>query len=378
MKYALLIWVGVWRRPLRTVLTVLSIVVAFLLFGLMQGISSAFGTVQERLRADRLLTTNVSLLPLPYSRLGQIEKVPGIRKVAYAAMLVGNYQNPHNTVVPLAADVRRLFEVFPEWKVSPEVLRAMSSTRIGAIVGSALAARYHWKIGDRVPLTSPTVQADGSAVWTFEIVGLYDAVDSFAGANGFFVNYEYVDEARLLDKGTVVQYLMLIDHASEAGIISSTIDHLFESSPSPTKTESERQSVQSRFNQIGNVAFFVRIILGAVFFALLLLTANTMAQSVRERVPEFASLKAIGFSDGIIAILVIAESATIFIAGAALGLIGSSVFLTKVPVPLLEPRLSAPVLLAAAGMCVLTCAVSTAVPAWRARRLTVIEALRRA
>lgn len=377
VKYALLIWAGFWKRPARTVLTVLSIAVAFVLFGSIQGISSAFGAVQERLRADRLVTNNPSLLPLPIADQNKIRAVPGVVDVTQVAMMFATYQEPRNTVVPMATDVRTMFATHPEWHVSAEGLAAMKSHRTGAIVGSGHARRFGWKIGDRIPLMSRTLKTDGSTDWAFDVVAIYDDENSPGEANGFFINYDYFDAARYLDRGTVVQYLTVIDKASDAILVSSAIDRIFENSSSPTRTQSEKESVQSRLAQVGSIELFVSIILSAVFFALLFLTANTMAQSVRERLAEFATLKTIGFSDVLIVELVLAESALLFLTGAILGLSAAGIILSRIQIPLLVPQISSSVLAAAGLVCALMVAISTVVPAWRARQLNIVDALRR-
>jgi putative ABC transport system permease protein len=375
-KYAVLLWAGIWARPVRTILTMLSVAVAFLIFGLVQGIGSAFGAVQEHLRADRLLTSNVSLLPLPISYLGQLEQIKGVRKVAYASLFFAHYQDPRNTVIPMAVDVDRLFALYPEWVAPADALRAMRTERMGAIVGSGLAKEFGWKVGQRIPLVSQTLRNDGTGNWAFDIVGIYETADG-GGPRGFFVNFDFFDEARVRDKGSVVQYLTSIDDPRDAAVVSDSIDRFFENSPVPTKTQSEKDSVATALTRIGNVDFFVRIVLLAVFFALLLLTANTMSQSVRERLPQLATLKTVGYTDRLLVGILFAEAVVIFGIGSLVGLATAHVLMSFIEIPLLNPQLSTPVLLLAAIACVLMVTSSTIVPAWRTRQLSIVEALRR-
>ncbi|HEU4779002.1 MAG TPA: FtsX-like permease family protein [Steroidobacteraceae bacterium] len=375
-KYAVLVWAGISARPVRTILTMLSVAVAFLLLGLVQGIGSAFGAVQVHLRADRLLTSNVSLLPLPISYLDRLDQIAGVRKVAYASLFFATYQEPRNAVIPMAVDVDRLFAIYPEWIASEQALRAMRTTRTGALVGSGLAKEYGWKVGDRIPLMSQTLRSDGTGNWAFDIVGLFETRGG-NGPRGFFVNFAYFDEARLQDQGTVVQFLSSIEDPRDAAVVADSIDRFFDNSPVPTKTQSEKDSVTSTLTRIGNVDFFVRIVLMAVFFALLLLTANTMSQSVRERLPQLASLKTLGFTDRLLVGILFAESAVIFGFGSTVGLAAAHVVMSFIEIPLLVPRLSTPVLIVAAIACVLMVTCSTIVPAWRTRQLSIVEALRR-
>lgn len=375
MKYLPLVWSGLWRKRLRTIFTLLSIVVAFLLFGLLQGVDSAFEGVARRGHADRLITNNISFLPLPLANLEQIEAIPGIVRVSYGGQFLAYYQERKNNVAPIAIDPQRWFSVYSEWRIPRDQVVALAHTRTGAIVGAALARKYGWKIGDRVPLRSTMLKQDGSGDWAFDIVGIYDNPELRAGENNFLINYDYFDEARAVGKGTVLQYETIIGNARDAANFSTVIDGIFANSPNPTRTQSERESIQSAFTQAGDINFFVDMLIFAVFFTLLFLTLNTMMQSVRERIPELAVLKTIGFSDAGIIALVLVEALLLCGFGASLGLLAAaSVFPSLLPF-LGGESLSSAVIALGAAAAILLALASGLPPAWRARQLAIVDAL---
>lgn len=373
MKYFPLLWASLWRKRARTVFTLASLFVAFLLFGILQSVNAALHRVVEQAHVNRLLASNVSLSPLPLAYLSRIERLPGVSGVAYASQLTGYYQNPSNVVAPIATDPKRWFDVYPEWKLPDDELAAFIRTRTGAVVGADLARKYGWRIGDTVPLHSSTLKSDGTTDWTVTIVGILNETGSPGEGNAVLINYSYFDEARVVNKGTVLQFEVTAASADQAADIAAAIDHEFANSPSQTTTQSEREFAESMLTRVGDVTFFIDAIVGAVFFALLFLTGNTMMQSIRESIPELAMLKAIGFSDNGLMALVLAQSFLLCGLGAALGL-GTA----GVPLPsdmLGGAKLSWLVVLAGAIAVALVALVSGLPAAWRARRLEIVEAL---
>jgi putative ABC transport system permease protein len=375
VKYLPLVWAGLWRRRLRTIFTLLSIVVAFLLFGLLQGVDSAFDDVARKGHDDRLLTNNISFLPLPLAALDRIQALPGVAKVSYAAQFLAYFQDPKNPVAPIAVDPKRWFPVYGEWQVPSGAVDELARNRTGAIIGVTLARKYGWKVGDRVPLRSTTLKKDGSGDWVFDIVGIYEDPELRAGENNFLINFDYFDEARAVGKGTVLQYEVVVGNAKDATNLSTVLDGVFANSSNPTRTQSERENIQSALGQAGDINFFVDILIFAVFFTLLFLTLNTMMQSVRERVPELAVLKTLGFSDEGVLSLVLTESLLLCGFGALLGLTAAAtVFPSLVPFfggVGLSPAVVALGALAAVALAL----VSGLPPAWRARRLAIVDAL---
>jgi len=378
MKYLPLVWTGLWRKRARTIFTLLSITVAFILFGIVSGIDAGFAHTLEVSRVDRLFTDSRFGAPMPVSYADQIARVPGVSLVAPRSGLVGYFQDPQNSMFVLCAD-RRFFALRPEIAISTPQLQMLQRTRTGAAVSVELAGKFGWKLGDKVPIQTSTVQADGSRVWVFDIVAIVDDLN-YPGAGGWFIgNYSYLDEARVSSKGTITRFLVRIKDPGHSAQIGRDIDKLFANSAAPTRTNSERSQAQSGLQFIGDVNFLTDAVLGAVFFMLLFLTGNTMMQSIRERIPEFAVLKAIGFRDRTVLLLVIAESVLLCLLAATAGLLAS-----KLVIPIMPQALSGSLLLLQMpwmamlrgfGLGLIVALLSGLAPAWRVRQLHVVEAL---
>jgi putative ABC transport system permease protein len=377
MKFLPLIWAGLWRKRARTIFTLLSIMTAFLLFGMLQGVIAAFDRSLEAAAVDRLtVVSKVSFTePLPYSYLSQLESIPGVARVAYLSWFGTYYQDRKNFVFSFPLDPERYFPMYPEFRLPPQQLQALERTRMGAVVGRRLADKYGWKIGDRVPLHSVIwTKTDGRSDWQFDIVGIYDASTSQQDQN-FFFNHEYFNEARSFGKGTVGWYVVKVSDPKLAPQVAQAIDRRFANSPDETKTQTEKEFGQSFIKQQGDINFIVRAILGAVFFTLLFLTGNTMMQSVRERIPELAVLKTLGFSDRRVLALVLAESLVLCLVAAALGLALASAVFPALGEFIGETRLPPNVLILGAAVAALLAVVTGLPPAMRAKRLNIVDAL---
>jgi len=378
MKYFPLLWSGLWCKRTRTLLTLASIVVAFLLFGLLQGVNAAFSHGVEESRLNRLyVQSRVSFTEsLPLAQLSQIESVAGVEQVAYAHWFGGYYQDPKNFVFSYPVDADRFFSVYPEIELPPDQLKALINTRTGAVVGADLARTYGWKIGDHVPLKSQIwTHPGGNSDWEFDIVGIFEEPVDRSQEQSFYFNFKYFDEARAFGKGGVGWYVVQLRDAAQGPGIAAAIDARFANSPDETKTQNEKEFTQSFLRQFGDINFLVNAIIGAVFFALLFLTGNTMMQSVRERIPELAVLKTLGFGDAKLLGLVLAESLLLCVIAALVGLALSYAALPIIKLGLrgveLSPRALAPGLLVA----VLLALIVGLPPALRAMRLNIVDAL---
>ena len=356
----------------------LSIVVAFLLFGLLQGINQGFNTVVQNLNVDRLYVSAKTSMTdgLPIAYLSRIKSVPGVRAVSYWTYFGCYFQNAKNVLPAFATDAEALFAVHREMKIKPEYLEAMKKTRTGVLIGEQLAAKYHWKVGDRIPIgTSIWTNKEGSNTWYFDVVGTFDASGFGAGFPTFYLNHTYFDEASSFGNGVVHYYLVGITDPTQATQISNQIDALFANSTNETRTQTESALPQMQLKQLGDINFIVNAIVGAVLFTLLFLTANTMMQSVRERTSELAVLKTLGFSDSKVLVLVLIEALMLCVFAAAVGLaLASMVF------PALRPifgdfRMPMIVVAMGAGMSLVLAFVSGFPPAWRARQLNIVDAL---
>jgi putative ABC transport system permease protein len=325
VRYLPLLWAGLFRKKTRTVLTLLSIVVAFALFGLLQAVQVAFESGADAADAKRLLTTaRYSIIePLPMAYQRRIEQVPGVVGVAYADWFGAKYQNESNAFPVFAVDPARYLDMYPEFTIARAQREAFAKTRTGAVAGKRLADRFGWRVGQKLPISSEIhPKTDGSLNWEFDLVGIIDADDPAVRGNTdmVLINVAYFDEARQTGKGKTGWYIVRIADSTQARSISASIDTLFMNSPDETKTQPEKEFAIGFAKQIGDIGALVTRILLAVFFTILILTGNTMAQSIRERIPELAILKTLGFSDGKVTALVLAEAVLLLILGGGLGM----------------------------------------------------------
>jgi putative ABC transport system permease protein len=315
---------NLFRKKTRTILTVLSVIMAFLLFGLLQSLNSIFNSGADFVGATRLMTqARVSFTQaLPLSMVPKLESVPGVGRVAYSQWFGGVWQE-NTQVFTFAVDPQRYHDVYPEWVMPEEQWKAFEQTRTSMLAGRMLADKYGWKVGQKIPLSSNIYpQKNNSKSWTFDLVGIYDGKDDSwkKRTNQVFINHDYFDEANLFGKGRTNFYILKLAPGTDAAGVSKTVDAMFENSPDETKTQTEKDFQLSFVKQIGDIGLIVRWILFAVFFTLLLVVGNTMAQSVRERVPELAVLKTLGFSDGSVLGFVLAEAVALCLLGGLIGL----------------------------------------------------------
>jgi putative ABC transport system permease protein len=377
MKFLPLIWSGIWRKRGRTTFILLQVSVAFALFGVLQGMKTGVEEAIAKTRADLLMVFPNAFgePPLPLAYLDKLESTVGVKSVTFADGILGNYQKPDQVVYVLGIEPTDLWlTLIPEiFKILPADLQALRSTRSGVLITSDIAKKYGWKIGDRIPLASSTLRRDGTGNWAFDVVGMFT---SHEPGGGFIVgNYSYLDEARVSNKGTVRNFYVVTSDPGQAAIVAETIDRTFANAPSETSTASLRENAQQGMQSIGDLNFLIRSVVGAVFAALLFSIATMMMQGIRERTPEFGVLKTLGFTDRAVFILVVVEAVLVCLAGALIGLA-----LAMVAFPYTAkwiPGLSMPLVtieVATAAAC-LVALVSAALPALRAARLRVVDAL---
>jgi putative ABC transport system permease protein len=321
MKYLPLIWKNVWRRKFRTTFTLLSIFSAFLLFGILMTIRNSFDRGVQIAGLDRLVLINkvTLIMPLPFSYQAQLQAVPGVELATHNTWFNGIYQDPANFFANIAVDPEPFLKVYPEYKLPPEQIKTWLADRQGVIVGKDLAARFGWKLGDRVPLKGTIYQPKQGDVWEFNVDGIYDGEDG-VDKTQFFFRYDYLDENRSVGEGQVGWYVVKIDDGKRALEMSRTFDSMFENSSAETKTTTEKGFVESFAKQVGDIGAIMVAISSTVLFMFGLVAASTMAQSVRERTSELAVLKTLGFTGPAILVLVLAESLFITFLGGGLGL----------------------------------------------------------
>ena len=382
MKFLPLIWKNIWRKKFRTIFTLLSIFIAFLLFGILMTIRMAFSFGVDVAGLDRLvLIHKVSLImPLPVSYQNRLQQTRGVEIVTHQSWFGGIYKDPANFFANIAVEPEPFLKIYKEFRLPPDQIAAWQADRQGAIVGRDVANRFGWKIGDRVPLTATIYQAKQGQTWEFNIVGIYDGDDGVDKTN-FFFRYDYLDENRTQGEGTVGWYVVKIADPSQSVELSRTFDGMFANSAAETKTTTEKGFVEGFAKQIGDISTIMIAISSTVLFMFGLVAASTMAQSVKERTSEFAVLKTLGFSGGAILTLVLAESLFIAFTGGLLGLGLAWLFVQGGdPTNGMLPIFILPVreLSIGVGLMVLMGLLAGVMPAMAAMRLRITDALRRA
>ncbi len=385
MKYLHLVWASLFRRKTRTLLTLVSIIAAFLLFGLLDAVRTSFNQAGQSANGAQRLQTGSKLSfiqTLPQSLEAQIAAVPGVKTVTYANWFGGAYQDPHNQVFSFAVAPNYL-DVYPEIVVSEDQRKAFAETRTGALVGERLAQRYKWKVGDKIPLQSTIFpDKEGSKNWSFDVVGILHSSDKKSG--GFFdqmflLNWKYFDETTPYNRGQAGWYVTRVADVNQADRVAKAIDAISANSDHETRTQTEQAATASWMKQLADMGLIVGSIMGAVFFTLLLLSGNTMMQAVRERTGELAVLKTIGFSNFSVLAMVLAESVLLLVLGGVLGL-GLASLLIPVVSASSGGTLNLPVVgadswvLGLALMAVIGLLVGS-LPAWSAMRLNIVDAL---
>ena len=384
MRFLPLVWSNLKRRKVRTFFTLMSILIAFLLFGYLAAIRVAFNAGVDVSGADRMLVVHkVSLImQLPMAYKGRIAAIEGVEAVSHANWFGGIYQDPKNFFGQRAVDSKTFLDLYPEYILPEEQKKAWLADRTGALVGRVTAERFGFKVGDKIPIQAQIFpRKDGSSTWEFTVSGIYDGKEKGTDTSSLYFHYDYLKEGAAANLGTVGWYVIRIDDPERAQEVSRRIDGLFANSPAETKTQTEKAFAQSFANQIGDIGKIITAVLAAVFFTILLVVGNTMAQSVRERTNELAVLKTLGFRHGQVMALVLAESCCIAVLGGLLGLALAWVLITvggdptngQLPVFFFPGR---DIVLGAALTLVLGL-VTGMLPAVQALRLRIVEALRR-
>lgn len=323
MKYLHLIWASLFRSKTRTLLTLLSVVAAFLLYGMLDSVRVAFNSSTNVAGYDRLIVASrLSITQmLPYSLTAQVEATPGVKQAVYSAWFGGYYRDPKQ-FFPNFSVGPGFFDLYPEYDIPAAQVQAFEATRDGAVVGESLAKKHGWKIGDTFPLQATIFPTKGSNAWNFKLVGIFKVKDPKRRGeeNQMVFNWKYFDEANDFVKSRVGWYIVKLDDPNQATQVAKAIDALSENSDHETKTQTEQAFNQAFVKQFADIGLIVTAIMAAVFFTLLLLTGNTMAQAVRERIPELAVLKTIGFSNRSVLGLVLAESVLLIVLGGVIGL----------------------------------------------------------
>jgi putative ABC transport system permease protein len=384
MKFLPLVWRNLLRRKVRTIFTILSIFVAFVLFGFLMSVRAAFSMGVDLAGVDRLMVLNKTTIiqPLPYSYGDQIRRLEGVTHITHANWFGAYYQEPKNQFANMAVDAASWLEMYPEFELPEDQKKAFLADRTSAIVGADTARRFGWKVGDRVPLQATIFRRSDGAAWEFNIVGIYDSPVKGTDKTQLFFHWQLLDEMFRNTNfgGQVGWYVIRVNDPEKSPDIARKIDAMFANSSAETKTDTEKAFVAGFAKQIGNISLITQLIATAAILLILLVAANTMAQSIRERTNELAVLKTLGFGDGKVLAMVLLESCAIALIGGATGLLVAWVLiLGGDPTGGFLPLFFFPVrdLILGGVFVLLLGLVAGAFPAWQAGRLRIVDALRR-
>lgn len=378
-----LMWANLFRKRTRTILTLLSITVAFLLYMLLQAVAAAFDSGGVNVvGVDRLITSpKYSIVDsLPVNQKQQILSIDGVVAVTQQQWFGGVYQDPKNFFPKYPVVPREFFSMYPEFRISEQQLAAFERSRTGAVAEQALAEQYGWKIGDVIPIQADIwPKDDGSRLWEFELVGTF--VNEEQRSPQLMFQYDYFTEAVAeFGKDQVGWWTVRLDDPARASEVAAAIDATFENSLNPVRTATEDEFARQFAKQLGDIGFIASIIIAAVFFTIILLTGNTMTQALHERIPELAVLKTLGFSDRVVSAMVLGEAVVLCLLGSLAG-IGLAYLVRSAIAPVLESFIGAfdfaPLsVIYALGLALLIGLVIGLMPALSARRLTIVDALR--
>ena len=382
MKYLWLVWAQLLRSKTRTLLTLLSVIAAFLLFGMLDSVRVAFNSGGSVDGANRLIVASrLSITQtLPIRLQTQIDAVPGVRKSSYSMWFGGIYRDPKN-FFPNFSVADNYFDIYNDFEIPSEQLKAWQANQTGAVVGESLAKKFDWKIGDTIPLQATIFPRSGSNDWPLQLEAIYRSRDrdNTGAEQQLLMHWKYFDQANDYIKNQVSFFTVQLTDPDQASRVAQAIDAISANSDHETKSQTESAFQQAFAKQFADIGLIVTAIMGAVFFTLLLLTGNTMAQAVRERVPELATLKTLGFRDSTMLALVMTESVLLVMIGGLTGLglaalampgisaaTGGMIGLPQVP---LQTWLTGLGLMVAIGV------VVGLLPALRAKRLKIVDAL---
>jgi putative ABC transport system permease protein len=379
-----MVWANLKRRKLRLVITFASILLAFLMFGMLDALRTSLSGVVNVIGADRLLVQSKvnMIVPLPRAHYEKIRAIDGVKAAASFNWFGGMYKDAKQPIQMQATDPEEFLRVYPELKLKPEEIAAWKQNRQGMIIGKLLANANGWKVGDRVPIRSQIWRKlDGSDTWQFDIVGIYGVDGGGVNQGSAFFQYDYFNESLQFGKDMAGMVAVRVLDPKQSDSIAARIDSQFANSPNETKTATEREFVKRLLDQVGNIGAILVSVTTAVFFTMLLVTANTMARSVSERTNEIGVLKTLGFSGRIILGLVLGESLFLTLTGGLVGLGLAWVFAGAIGVSIKDYfpafHIGASTFTVGLSLMVAFGLITGLWPALMAMRLKIVDALRR-
>ncbi|MBX7198736.1 MAG: FtsX-like permease family protein [Rhodospirillaceae bacterium] len=381
MKFLPLIWAGLWRKPVRTSFTMLSLVFAFMLFGLLRSIDAGFDNIVANAQGNRIFV-QARFFPqaLPVSYAAQIRKMDGVTDVSYQTFVGGYYRDP-KTFAFVGGASANIFEGYSDVDVKPEALAALHAKPNGVLISPWMAIHLGGlKLGDHYSVHSTdTKQKDGNQDWDFEVVGFLDRKETPGVFPLAFGNYDYINEARAEPRNVVQQIAVHVADADKALQAARAIDDTFTNSGVATRSGVDRANFESALASLGDVKLIINGIVTAVLGVLLLLTATTLVQSADERLNEFAVMKTLGFDDRGVLAIIVAESLLQCELAAAAGLAAAAIISPrmqgKLPGPPIFFNVPGFVFVYGAVTAVVVALIAAAIPAMRVNRLQIVDAL---
>jgi len=384
MKYWTIVFAALNKKRWRTFLTLMSITVAFLLFGLLRSVAVAFTDDINFSGDDRLVVASkysiIDSIPIGYMQ--RIQTIEEVEIVAHTDWFGGTYKDRRNFFPKWPVPAKEFLDIYTEYKMPEDQRNAFIGNRAGLIAGKRLAEKFNWKIGDKIPIIGDIYyKKDGTNLWEFDLVGIFSEPENRAEEDQVFINYAYFGEAKSRDVGKVGNFVVKLRDKNDGEKVANQIDAMFSNSVDETKTRTEEADNKMFASQVGDIGLIMNSILAAVFFTILLVTGNTMSQAIRERTSEIAVLKAIGYRDMTIMVLVLFEAIAMCVLGAILGLILIAVLIPSIQVGLYaffgDFGFKPSIIFTGLGLALCTALLSGFPPAVAAMRLNVVDALRK-
>jgi putative ABC transport system permease protein len=372
-----------FRHKLRTALTILSITIAILAFGLLRTFIGAWYAGVKASSANRLITRNaISLIfPLPLSYKDKIRQIDGVKQIAYGNWFAGIYKDEKNFFANYAIEARNYMELYPEFVVPADQKEAFLRDRKGCVAGRKLVERYHWRIGDIVPLKSVAFPGN----WEFVLRGIYHGRDESTDEKVFFFHWDYLNEA--LKKTTprradqVGWYVVEVKDPNRAAEVAQAIDKTFRNSLAETLTETEKAFFLSFISMADAIIIAIQLVSFVVIIIIIAVAANTMAMTARERIGEYAIFKTLGFRGWRIAGMIVGESLLITMIGCLVGIVltppAAKVFSKYVGTYFPTFRVEIETIYMDIGASILVGLFAAIIPTWRAVKIRIADGLRR-
>lgn len=372
---------NLFRKKTRSTLLILSISIAFLLFGALGAFYKVWTSGAAVSEENRLITVNRInfTVSMPYAYYGRIQQVDGVARVSHANWFGGYYREPSNFLQTFAIEPASYLDVYPELVMPPEQRARFIEDRNCLLAGRAIVDQWGWEIGDPVPLQSNIfTRADGQDAWTFELCAVFEGDEAAIPTNYAMFHYELFNETISFGQDSLGWFPILSESADRNDEVIAAIDEMFANSAAETETSTEAAFNEAFANQFGNIALILVLVLGAAFATILMIVGTTMVLAISERTKEFGVLKTLGFSSNTIFTMVLAESTLLSLVGGIIGMSIAGGLVTLAasapgsPLPTLA--MTPDIIALSVGFMVLLGLITGLAPALRAQRLRIVDA----